>query len=50
MNLIDGGFQHSNIFTPLPLFDEITYDGYLAAKIPAKQNTRAGLVNALPLK
>jgi hypothetical protein len=33
MNLIDGDFQHSNIFAPLPLFDEITYDGYLAANV-----------------
>ncbi len=33
MNLIDGGIQHSNLFLHMPLFDEITYDGYLEGKV-----------------
>ncbi|MCA9401526.1 MAG: hypothetical protein KC713_07850 [Candidatus Omnitrophica bacterium] len=33
MNLIDGGIQHSNIFVHMPLFDEITYEGFLEGKV-----------------
>ncbi len=33
INLIDGGIQHSNLFLHMPLFDEITYEGYLEGKV-----------------
>jgi len=33
VNLIDGEIQNSNIFTHLPRFDEIYYDGYLEGKV-----------------
>ena len=33
INLIDGGIQHSNLFVHMPLFDEITYEGYLEGKV-----------------
>ena len=33
MNLIEGDFQHSNIFAHLPRFDAIYYDGYLQGKV-----------------
>lgn len=33
MNLIEGGFQQSNIFVHLPRFDAIYYDGYLEGKV-----------------
>jgi hypothetical protein len=32
VNLIKGGIENSNIFTRLPRFDEIYYDGYLEGK------------------
>lgn len=33
MNLIDFGFQNSNLFTHMPLFDEISYGGYVQDKV-----------------
>ncbi|MCK5014163.1 MAG: hypothetical protein KAS66_10125 [Candidatus Omnitrophica bacterium] len=33
MNLIEGQIQNSNIFTRLPRFDKIFYDGYLEGKV-----------------
>lgn len=33
MDLMPGGFQHSNVFGHLPLFDGIYYDGYLEGKV-----------------
>lgn len=33
MNLIEGEIQNSNIFTHLPRFDAIYYDGYLEGKV-----------------
>lgn len=33
MNLVESGIQDSNIFTHLPRFDEIYYDGYLEGKV-----------------
>lgn len=33
MNLIDGGMQHSNLFLHMPLFDQITYEGYLEGMV-----------------
>lgn len=33
INLIDGGIQHSSLFLHMPLFDEITYEGYLEGKV-----------------
>jgi len=32
-NLIDGGIQHSNLFSHMPLFDEIFYEGHLEGKV-----------------
>jgi hypothetical protein len=33
MNLIDFGFQNSNLFAHMPLFDEISYVGYTEEKV-----------------
>jgi len=33
LNLIDGGIQHSNLFLHMPLFDEISYEGYLEGMV-----------------
>jgi len=44
MNLIDGGFQNSNIFAPLPLFDEITYDGHHGANVRKYRAVREEMV------
>lgn len=33
MNLIDYGFQHSNLFQHMPLFDEIAYAGHTEEKV-----------------
>lgn len=33
LNLINGGFQHSNVFLHMPLFDEIYYEGFLEGKV-----------------
>ena len=33
MNLIDSGFQNSNLFTHMPRFDEITYVGHNEEKV-----------------
>ncbi len=33
LNLIDGGIQNSNLFLHMPLFDEISYEGYLEGKV-----------------
>jgi len=33
INLVDGGFQHSNLLCHLPVFDEMTCDGCLAGHI-----------------
>src|SRR3989338_1600076 len=40
MNLINGGIQHSNLFLHMPLFDEITYDGFLEGKVRKYTATR----------
>jgi hypothetical protein len=43
VNLIEGGMQDSNIFKPLPRFDEIRYDGYLEGKVRKYKAMREGL-------
>ena len=40
MNLIEGGFQDSNIFKPLPKFEAIGYDGFLEGKVRKYRATR----------
>jgi len=42
INLIDGGIQHSNLFLHMPLFDEITYEGYLEGKVRKYRAVREG--------
>jgi hypothetical protein len=44
MNLIDSGFQHSNLFEHLPVFDEITYAGLNQWKVREYQAIREGQV------
>ena len=33
MNLVDSGFQNSNLFQHMPLFDEISYVGHNEEKV-----------------
>jgi len=33
INLLNGDIQHSNLFLHMPLFDEITYEGFLTGKV-----------------
>lgn len=40
MNLIDSGFQNSNLFQHMPLFDEISYVGYKQEKVRQYKATR----------
>lgn len=42
MNLIDSGFQHSNLFEHMPLFDEIAYDGHNEDKVRYYKAVREG--------
>jgi hypothetical protein len=42
MNLIDFGFQNSNLFQHMPLFDEIAYAGYNEEKVRKYKATREG--------
>lgn len=42
MNLIDFGFQNSNLFQHMPLFDEITYEGHNEEKIRQYKAVREG--------
>jgi len=44
MVLMQGGIQESNIFTHLPRFDEIAYDGYLEGKVRKYRAIREELV------
>jgi hypothetical protein len=43
LNLINGGFQHSNLFIHMPLFDEIFYRGQRDGKVRLYHATREGL-------
>ncbi len=43
INLIDGGFQNSNLFAHMPLFDEIFYKGNRDGKVRLYNATREGL-------
>jgi len=40
MNLMDFGFQHSNLFEHMPIFDEITYLGHREGKVRQYKATR----------
>lgn len=42
MNLIDSGFQHSNLFRHMPLFDEIFYAGHDEDKVRYYKAVREG--------
>jgi len=42
MNLIDFGFQNSNLFRHMPLFDEISYIGHNEEKVRQYQAIREG--------
>jgi hypothetical protein len=42
MDLIDFGFQHSNLFQHMPLFDEITYAGHNEDKVRNYKAVREG--------
>lgn len=42
MNLIDHGFQHSNLFAHMPLFDEIVYAGQNEEKVRHYRAAREG--------
>lgn len=42
MNLIDFGFQNSNLFQHMPLFDEISYAGHNEDKVRQYQAMREG--------
>lgn len=42
MNLIDYGFQHSNLFEHMPLFDEISYAGQAEEKVRHYKALREG--------
>lgn len=42
MNLIDFGFQNSNLFQHMPLFDEISYAGHNEDKVRQYKATREG--------
>jgi hypothetical protein len=42
MNLIDSGFQKSNLFAHMPLFDEILYVGHNEDKVRQYKATREG--------
>ncbi len=42
MNLIDFGFQNSNLFQHMPLFDEITYAGHNEDKLRQYKAVREG--------
>lgn len=42
MNLIDSGFQRSNLFEHMPLFDEITYEGLTEEKVRRYRAVREG--------
>lgn len=42
MNLIDFGFQNSNLFAHMPLFDEISYLGYKETKVRQYKAIREG--------
>lgn len=42
MNLIDFGFQHSNLFRHMPLFDEISYVGHNEDKVRQYKAVREG--------
>ncbi|TBR15817.1 hypothetical protein EPO66_05445 [bacterium] len=42
MNLIDSGFQNSNLFRHMPLFDEILYVGHNEDKVRRYKATREG--------
>jgi hypothetical protein len=44
MNLIDHGFQHSNLFQHMPLFDEIYYTGHDDEKVRRYKAIRQGQV------
>jgi hypothetical protein len=42
MNLIDSGFQNSNLFQQMPLFDEISYAGHNEDKVRQYKAVREG--------
>ncbi len=42
MNLVDFGFQNSNLFRHMPLFEEITYDGHNEEKVRRYKAVREG--------
>ncbi|MBP7216295.1 MAG: hypothetical protein KBA46_03315 [Candidatus Omnitrophica bacterium] len=44
MNLIDFGFQNSNLFQHMPLFDEIAYVGHNEEKVRQYQAVREGQI------